>query len=339
MTASGSKSVLVLGANGRFGATVVDAFSAAGWRVVAQARHHAATSRRPGIEAIDIDIRDTDRLAAPARGASAVVHAVNMPYPSWHAEALPAAHAGMDVAQRLDAVFLLPGNVYNFGAGMPPVLLPDTPQRPTTRLGEIRCAIEAEMQARSQAGLRSIVIRAGDFFGAGAGNWFDRVVVKSLGNGKLVYPGPLDRAHAWAYLPDLARSFVAAATCETRDRFTRLHFAGHTLDGAELLAAIARAARALGIAQDKPLRRTGLPWSALRLGGVVVPMWRELARMAYLWQVPHALDGAALRDTLGELAATNLNTAVAKSLLALGFGQASGNHAAANLQVSTGELS
>ena len=34
-------------------------------------------------------------------------------------------------------------------------------------------------------------------------------IVKALAKGKLVYPGPLDRAHAWAYLPDLAQAFVA----------------------------------------------------------------------------------------------------------------------------------
>ena len=49
------------------------------------------------------------------------------------------------------------------------------------------------------------VIRAGDFFGGGPGSWFDLAIAKRAAAGALVYPGPLDRPHAWAYLPDLAQ--------------------------------------------------------------------------------------------------------------------------------------
>ena len=112
---------------------------------------------------------------------------------------------------RLNATFMLPGNVYNYGEPMPAVLAQDTVQHPTTRKGRIRCEIEALLAQRAARGLDGVVIRAGDFFGGGTGSWLDLVITKSLGAGKLVYPGPLDRPHAWAYLPDLARAFVAAA--------------------------------------------------------------------------------------------------------------------------------
>ena len=88
---------------------------------------------------------------------------------------------------------------------MPATLAADTPERPDTRKGRIRVAIEAEMRERAPRGLRSAVLRAGDFFGgAGSGSWFDLVIAKSAAAGKLVYPGPLDVPHAWAFLPDLA---------------------------------------------------------------------------------------------------------------------------------------
>ena len=45
----------------------------------------------------------------------------------------------------------------------------------------------------------------------------------------------------------------------------------------------------------------GMPWAVLKLGGLVVPMWREIAEMSYLWQVPHALDGSALARAVGPL--------------------------------------
>jgi nucleoside-diphosphate-sugar epimerase len=313
--------VLVLGANGRLGAAAASAFADAGWRVLAQRRHAAAQAdARIGTLALPVDA--TDALAAAAQGASVVVHAVNPLYTRWAAEALPLARAGMDLAQRLDAAFLLPGNVYGYGATMPAALGADTPERPDTRKGRIRVAMEAEMRERamrSPGGLRSAVLRAGDFFGgAGTGSWFDRVIAKSAAAGRLVYPGPLDVPHAWAYLPDLARAFVAVAERGVPPGFTHLPFEGHTLTGRELLAAIEAAAPAAGIAPPAGGWRHGtLPWPLLRLGGLVVPMWRELAEMRYLWQRPHALDGAALQAFAGPLPQTPLTQALAASLRTL----------------------
>jgi nucleoside-diphosphate-sugar epimerase len=237
----------------------------------------------------------------------------------------------MDVAERLGATFMLPGNVYNFGEGMPARLTEDTPQRPTTSKGRQRCQIEDEMRARTKRGLGCVVIRAGDFFGGGRGTWFDQAIVKDIARGKLVYPGPLDVPHAWAYLPDLARAFVAVAS---RDRgaaaFECLHFTGHTLTGAQLLAGIEQAGEALGLKPASGWRRGGMPWGVIGAIGLVYPLWRELARMSYLWRVPHALDGAALRVQVGEGPATPLPLALRDALLELGLGRAAAVHAAAH---------
>jgi hypothetical protein len=63
-----------------------------------------------------------------------------------------------------------------------------------------------------------------------------------------------------------------------------------------------------------------MPWGAIRLGGLVMPMWRELAEMAYLWTVPHSVDGAALEQAVGPLLATPSAEALRETLLGLGFG-------------------
>jgi nucleoside-diphosphate-sugar epimerase len=229
----------------------------------------------------------------------------------------------MDVAQRLGARFMLPGNVYNFGAAMPARLAVGTPQRPTSRKGALRVALEDEIERRCAAGrLRATVIRAGDFFGAGTGNWFDLAIVKSIASGRLVYPGPTDVPHAWAYLPDLARAFVAVAGRAPHDggRFERFHFAGHALTGAELIAGIERAAAAIGLAPQRPWSLGTMPWGVIRIGGLLVPVWRELAEMAYLWRVPHGLDGEALERAAGLQAVTPIDTALRETLRALGHG-------------------
>ena len=176
------------------------------------------------------------------------------------------------------------------------------------------------MRERAARGQRCAVIRAGDFFGGGSGSWLDLAIARSLPRGRLVYPGPTDRVHAWAYLPDLARAFVALAAREDLPAACRLHFPGHTLTGAAMLDAVERAAGTLGVAPAGAFRRGGMPWGLLRVGGLVVPMLRELSEMAYLWRVPHALDGAALRATIGTVPHTPIETAMPQALRDLGFG-------------------
>jgi nucleoside-diphosphate-sugar epimerase len=320
--------VLILGAAGRFGAAATQAYAEAGWRVLAQARRPL-----PGLpasaQAVAVDLADTAALAAAARGAGTVVYAVNPLYTRWPTDLLPLARLGMDVAERLGATFLLPGNVYNYGADLPARLREDTPQRAATRKGRLRIELENELAQRAQQGrLRSTVLRAGDFYGCAAGTWLDLAIVKSLRQGKLVYPGPLDRPHAWAYLPDLARAAVALSLREQAGArtptFTTRHFAGHSPTGAELLAALGRAADALGLQPAAGFRHAGLPWGFIRIAGLVVPMMRELAEMAYLWERPHTLDGSALAHAIGTQPATPLDAALRHTLVAMGFATAPG---------------
>jgi nucleoside-diphosphate-sugar epimerase len=337
-----NKTVLILGANGRLGNAVTQAFADAGWNVLAQARRPIANVA-PNVRQLDIDMSNTEAIANAACHTSVVVYAVNPIYTEWDKNLLPLARQGMAIAERLDALFMLPGNVYGFGEKMPMRLVESTMPRPTTKKGEQRVALEHEMQTRIQNGLRSIVIRAGDFFGSGSGNWFDQAIVKSLKQGKLVYPGPTNLVHAWAYLPDLARTFVDIAQLDIEGRlnapfmritkrqltpsqasvigsFKKIHFVGHNITGTVLLDAIEAATQRLNIAPHA-LKRSGLPWWVIRLVGLVNPMWRELARMSYLWRVPHAVESASLNDLLPNRAQTPIDIAIQSSLVALGHGR------------------
>lgn len=320
--------VLVLGAAGRFGAAAVQAFAAAGWRVLAQQRRAPATPLPAGAEAMPLALGDTAALAARAAGAQLVVYAVNPVYTRWDAELLPLFRQGLAVAERLRARVLLPGNVYPFGAGMPDLLREDTPPQPSTRKGELRLAMEAELERRAVQGLDSVVLRAGDFFGGGPGSWLDLAIAKDIGRGRLVYPGPLDLVHAWAYLPDLARAAVAVAADGGHRGCLKLHFPGHAVTGRAFVDALGEAAASLGLQPGRGFSVGGLPWPLLRVAGWVHPMSRELWRMRYLWQVPHALDGTALQARVGPLPVTPLVTALRRSLLAMGLGLAAGGEPA-----------
>jgi hypothetical protein len=160
------------------------------------------------------------------------------------------------------------------------------------------------------------------------GSWLDQAIAKDIARGRLVYPGPLDLPHAWAYLPDLARAFVAVAGRSLRDEapafvtpaFETLMFEGHTLTGHELLSHLQQAAAELGLQPARGWRIGGLPWGVIRLIGLFRPVMRELARMSYLWRVPHAIDGRSLVRAVGPLVGTAPARALKDAMTGLGVG-------------------
>jgi nucleoside-diphosphate-sugar epimerase len=319
-------SALILGANGRLGRVLCRAFARQGWRVTGQVRRDPPPSASADQAWVRVALDDPAALASAVRSAEVVVHAVNPPYPQWSKEALPLARGAIDTARRLGALLMFPGNVYNYGAGMPELLTESTPQQPSTRKGRIRVSIEQALREAAQSGLRVAIVRAGDYFGGpGRGSWFDLVVVKPLASGRVVYPGRTDRVHAWAYLPDLAQAFVMVAQQHARlAPFETLHFPGHAASGNRLVAAIAASARRLNLlSADAQVKVGNLPWPLLAVGGLLVPMWRELAEMRYLWDVPHRLSGERLAAIIGQVPATPLEQAMDVTLREL-FGKGRG---------------
>ena len=70
------KTVLILGANGRFGQAATQAFAQAGWRVLAQVRRAPVAPLPAGAVALTLPLPDTAALCARAGTVHAVVHAV-----------------------------------------------------------------------------------------------------------------------------------------------------------------------------------------------------------------------------------------------------------------------
>ena len=320
--------VLILGARGRFGLTAARAFAQAGWRVLAQTRPGATLpSAESGdllsdrsLQWLQVDLYNTAALAQAAQGADVVVHALNPAYTNkaWQEQVLPMTDAAIALTRALGATLMVPGNIYNFGPSMPVLLREGTPQVAKTVKGQVRIALEQRLQ---HSGVRSIVLRAGDFFGGGRGTWFDTAMVKNIRKGAFTYPGPKDVSRAWAYLPDLARTFVAVAEKRAMlPDFEVLHFAGHRITGQRWLDVLTPVARAQGwIKADATLRLSGLPWPIIRIGALVLPTWDALLEMRYVWQVQHALANDKLCALIGEEPHTSLGQAAQLALADLGL--------------------
>jgi len=315
------KTALVIGATGGIGGEVALALLRRGWRVTALSRRPVeAAESHPELKPVEWiagDAMNRNDVVAAAEGASIIVHGANPPgYRNWATLAIPMLENTIAAAEGCGARIVFPANIYNYGPDAFPLLSEASPQNPLTRKGKVRVAMEERLQDAAQRGVRSVVVRAGDFFGPRAGsNWFAGGMVKAGKPVKSVSdPGKPGIGHAWAYLPDLAETMMQLIEREQElAPFETFHFGGQWMDdGAEMAKAIVRAAGDSRI----PIRR--FPWWAMALAAPFVTLAYELQEMRYLWKEPLRLDNAKLVAFLGKEPHTALDQAVFATLEGLG---------------------
>lgn len=301
--------VLILGANGGIGRAVAEAFHQSGWTASGLVRKGKAADLPGWMRPIEADLFNASAVAdAVGQPVDVVFDGLNVSYPVWAEQAMPTFKAAIAIAETLGALHLFPGNVYNFGSGMPEVLTPDVAAAADTLKGRIRVEIEAMFaDAARSRGVRTAILRAGDFFGPSVSgkSWLTAFIATNARKGSFRAPGPVNAVHAWAYLPDLARAFVRLA--EARDRlgtFEVFHFAGHAASIRDMADAAERVyGRRMSI-----LRVPGLVFD---LFGLFDPVIRASRELAYLWKVPHRLADRRLETVTGPLVATPLVDAFA----------------------------
>ncbi|WP_042338510.1 NAD-dependent epimerase/dehydratase family protein [Paraburkholderia ferrariae] len=316
------KQALVLGATGAIGGEVARQLHEAGWQVRALHRRGspAAGAAADGIEWQQGDAMDREAVMRAASGCQVIVHAVNPPgYRNWSQLVLPMIGNTIAAAQAAGATIVLPGTVYNYGPDAFPTLREDQPQQPRTRKGAIRVELERQLQAATAQGVRTIVVRAGDFFGPRltANSWFSQGLVKAGQPVRTVQlPGRPGVGHQWAYVPDVARTMIELIERrETLPPFAAFHLGGHwDPDGTKMAEAICRIARLHGA---KPRQRR-FSWALVFAAAPFMTTLRELLEMRYLWRVPVRLDNARLVATLGREPHTPLDVAVGATLAGIG---------------------
>jgi nucleoside-diphosphate-sugar epimerase len=308
------KIALVLGANGGVGGETARALIAAGWRV----RGLTRTPRTgDGIDWVIGDALDRLTVLRAAEGAAAIVHAVNPPgYRDWEKLVMPMLANSIAAAESIGARLVLPGTIYNYDPRAVPLAAEATPQRPATRKGAIRVAMEGAIEEACSRGMRALILRAGDFFGPRPGNsWLSQgMVTPGKPVKRVLYPGARGGGHAWAYLPDVAETFVRLLARDADlPAFARYHFRGHwDADGTAIIGSIRAATGNPGISVFR------FPWALLPLIAPFNPTMREMIEMRPFWHHPLELDNRALVAMLGEEPHTPLPEAMVETLTVLG---------------------
>ncbi len=304
---------LVLGATGGIGGALADRLVEAGWRVRAPHRdpdRARATSGRAHLEWVQGDALSPEAIVAAADGVQVVVHGVNPPgYRNWAGLQLPMLASSIAAARAAGARLLFPGTVYNYGPDAFPLIDETDAQAPVSRKGAIRVRMEAALKA---ADVPVLIVRAGDFFGPRPGNnWLSQGIAPA---GRPItavsYPGPLEVRHAWAYLPDVAETFVRLLDAGLGD-VERFHMQGQAVTGHELVAGLEAAA-------GRKLAVRRLPWLAIAAAAPFNETLREMQEMRYLWRREVLLDNRRLVARLGAEPRTPLTDALRAALVGQG---------------------
>ncbi|MBD8906238.1 NAD(P)H-binding protein [Methylorubrum zatmanii] len=310
------KTALVTGATGGVGGEVAAALLRRGWQVrgLVRDRRRAEEAGPAGVVWIEGDAMRVEDVIGAARGADVLFHGANPPgYRDWRGLAMPMLRHAIAAAQAAGSRLILPGNLYVYGPDAGTVVGEQASQNPRTRKGKIRVEMEAMIDAAAMAGLRTLILRAGDFFGPRApSSWVSLVLLdKGRPLRRIVTPERPGIGHNWAYLPDLAETVALLAEREADlPAELRLQFGGHDLAGRAMAEAIRRA-------EGGTLPIRPFPWLPVALGAPFVPFLRELFEMRGLWHTPLRPDNTALVALLGHEPHTPLDEAVTRSIAAL----------------------
>jgi len=318
------RTALILGATGGMGGAVADALLRHGWQVRGMARDAESARRRSSgpIDWVAGDAMERDDVIRAAAGAALLVHAVNPPnYQHWERLVLPMIDNSIAAARAAGgARILLPGTIYNFDPAQTPVIDATSAQRPRSRKGAIRVALEQRLH-QAAPDVPTLILRAGDFFGPGArASWFAQAMVTPGRPVRWIVNPARGAGHSWAYLPDLAEAAARLLDRpEALSAFERVQFEGfYDASGTGLLDALRRVT-------GRRLGSIAFPWWLLRLAAPFGGFPAEAAEIAPYWRSPMRLDNARLAELIGPEPRTPLDAAVRASLVALGCLPADGS--------------
>ena len=200
-------------------------------------------------------------------------------------------------------------NLYMYTPGTNP-MTEDSPTNPPGKKGRVRAAVASELlRAHQEERLRVAIGRSSDYYGprgldSGLGS---RLFTAALKGKKLSWLGSLDQPHTVSYLPDIARALVTLGTDERADGKIWHLPAGQTLTGREFLGAVSDAV-------GMPPRLSAVPPMMLTIGGVFMPILRELKETTYQWTEPWVVDSSRFRSTFGSASETPLKQAIAETV-------------------------
>jgi nucleoside-diphosphate-sugar epimerase len=298
---------VVLGV-GQVGRAVAERLAVSGVQVRAVSLHRPA-SLSDAVDWRHADLTDAEAAIDAVKGATVVYQCLNVPYTQWPKLFPPLQRTVLTAAERAEALLVTLENLYGYGptGGIP--LTEDLPLAATTAKGRTRAAMTADLLAAAQSGrVRMTIGRASDFFGAGVteSTLGSRVFGNALAGKRADFIGNPSLPHTYSYVPDIAAGLITLGSDE-RAIGQIWHLPGpQTVTTRTLLDLVAADV-------GHPVVVRAIPTTVARAIGLVSPMMRGLAEMAYEFEQPFVLDTSKYEATFTS-PTTPLATAISDTL-------------------------
>jgi nucleoside-diphosphate-sugar epimerase len=291
---------LVVGA-GPVGSTTAVRLAEIGHQVTVLSRSGRGPAHE-GVQLVAGDATDVDTLVGLLDDSGALVNAANPAYHRWPQDWPPLHRAMCAAAERSGALLVVMDNLYAFGAGAAMPMRENTPLNPSGNKGAVRAEMATSLLEAHAAGrMRAALVRASDFYGPQVKDsaFGERVVPRVIAGKKVSMLGSLDVPHSVTYMPDVADTIAAVITTPAAAGRTWLVPNAPAVTQRQVVEALARAA-------GTKARVSAVPHIAITLGGLVVPLFRELKETWYQFADPWTTDSTVTESELG-VAPTSLD--------------------------------
>jgi nucleoside-diphosphate-sugar epimerase len=251
-----------------------------------------------GVRREAADVADAGRLVELAEGAVALYNCVNPPsYTVWPQFWPPVAAAFLEAAERSGATLVTAAALYPYGPVEGGRMVEGMPDAATTKKARIRGGMWADAKRLHEAGrIRAVEVRGSDYVGprvSTATGHIARVAPAAL-RGKTVHVfGSPDQPHSFTDVRDMARALVRVAG--EPSAWGRVWHAptNPAKTQTEVLQDVAASVgRTIGKVRS-------MPHALLSVGGMVVPVLRELRETEYQFTAPYLLDSSDIQEQLG----------------------------------------
>lgn len=306
---------LVLGATGGFGGAMVRALRARGLPVRALVRDPGRARLPADVEVVQGDARRMNDLIPAAKGCASITHGVNLPYADWDPGMIAITDNVVEASGLSGAAVVFPGSLHGlkpvYAVPLPPDSAKrDVSDRPNAK-GRVRNLLEDALEQNTDLrNVRTVLVRAGDYYGPGVDNALvGPMFRKALAGEPIPWFGAKNTAHAFTYVDDAAHVATELLLLEGRPQFDVVALAGDIfLTAAEWAAALARAAGR----NHLPVRVTP-PWM-VKLAGLWNRDAYAFAELLYQWEGPLLLDDARARRALPNWTPTPPDEALARTM-------------------------
>jgi nucleoside-diphosphate-sugar epimerase len=289
-----SNALHVVFGTGQVGSALVEHLTGLGVEVRAVSRHRPV-GLSPDVDWRSADASNVESATDAAAGAAVIYQCLNASYTEWPTLFPPLQHGVLMAAQHTGALLVSFENVYGYGATGGRPMTEDLPLSATTVKGRTRAAMTQGLLTASRAGRVRIAIgRAADLFGAGVteSSLGRQFFPNAVAGRKVDFIGNPDLLHTYSYVPDVAAGLAVLGTDERSvGQVWHLPVPETVTTTAILEMVEGQLGRPVGIRI--------LPRFALRAMGLVNPMMRGLAEMAYEFEEPFVLDTTKYQRMFG----------------------------------------